>query len=553
MDYDIAEAFRRIELELISSMKRNWQKHNEEENKYGFTWSRWQAEQLKSLEEFKKKNPRLFSSEFKAINEQFLDSILSQKETNFFGVHSRKVQALVKATTGDLVKAEHAMLRKANDEYRKVIYNAQTYLASGAGTLDKAVDMASNDFLTRGINCVVYKGGRHVNMATYSEMSLRTTNKRIGMYADGAKRQELGVHTVKVSKYGMCSKTCQPWQGRVYVDDVYSGGTPEEAEELNLPLLSTAISGGLFHPNCKHHLSTYYPGMDNDDDGDPRQPTYENPPGTQEHHYLQHQIQRERRLQVGSLSEDKIKEHADKEQQLIGLDEKYVKQAEQYTNYRSRFFDKEDNNDLAINNSMIHGKTGNQTPKEYLEYRKFKDSFEKIALPADKVVPKLRGAATEWVNSLTEAQKYSINKYTYNSIDDRENQFYFRLNQMLNGDQPYDAVLEKHSRILSEAISKFDLKENVIAYRSVDIDLFKDVEIGELVKLKPFMSTSVSKSGTLNKEYKIELYVSAGTRCAYIEELSEFKKQRELLIDKNTWVRLLYKQGSHTVLEVLKL
>ena len=334
MDYDIAEAFRRIELELISSMRRNWKRHNEEENKYGFTWSRWQAEQLKSLEEFKKKNPRLFSSEFKAINEQFLDSILGQKETNFFGVHSRKVQALVKATTGDLVKAEHAMLRKANDEYRKVIYNAQTYLASGAGTLDKAIDMASNDFLTRGINCVVYKGGRHVNMATYSEMSLRTTNKRIGMYADGAKRQELGVHTVKVSRYGMCSKTCQPWQGRVYVDDVYSGGTPEEAEELNLPLLSTAISGGLFHPNCKHHLSTYYPGMDNDDDGDPRQPTYENPLGSQEHHYLQHQIQRERRLQVGSLSEDKIREHADKEQQLIGLDEKYVKQAEQFDKER---------------------------------------------------------------------------------------------------------------------------------------------------------------------------------------------------------------------------
>lgn len=331
MDYDIAEAFRRIELELISSMKRNWKRHNEEENKYGFTWSRWQAEQLKSLEEFKKKNPRLFSSEFKAINEQFLDSILGQRETNFFGVHSGKVQALVKATTGDLVKAEHAMLRKANDEYRKVIYNAQTYLASGAGTLDKAIDMASNDFLTRGINCVVYKGGRHVNMATYSEMSLRTTNKRIGMYADGAKRQELGVHTVKVSKYGMCSKTCKPWQGRVYVDDVYSGGTPEEAEELNLPLLSTAISGGLFHPNCKHHLSTYYPGMDNDDDGDPRQPTYENPPGIQEHHYLQHQIQRERRLQVGSLSEDKIREHADKEQHLIGLDEKYLDLANIYT------------------------------------------------------------------------------------------------------------------------------------------------------------------------------------------------------------------------------
>lgn len=335
-EYDIAESFRRIELELIASMKRNWQRHNDEEKEYGFTWSRWQAEQLKSLEEFKKKNPRLFSSEFKAINEQFLDSVLGQRETNFFGVHSGKVQALVKATTGDLVKAEHAMLRKANDEYRKVIYNAQTYLATGSGTLDQAIDMASNDFLSRGINCVVYKGGRHVNIATYAEMSLRTTNKRVGLYADGAKRQELGVHTVKVSKYGMCSKTCLPWQGRVYVDDVYSGGTAEEAEELNLPLLSTAIAGGLFHPNCKHQLSTYYPGLENDDEGDPRdnsvQLTYENPPGTQEHHYLQHQIQRERRLQAGSLSEDKIREHSNKEQKLIGLDEKWLKESERYEN-----------------------------------------------------------------------------------------------------------------------------------------------------------------------------------------------------------------------------
>ncbi|MCI5723001.1 MAG: hypothetical protein MR283_03225, partial [Erysipelotrichaceae bacterium] len=150
-------------------------------------------------------------------------------------------------------------------------------------------------------------------------------------------------------------------------DDVYSGGTPEEADELNLPLLSTAISGGLFHPNCKHHLSTYYPGMDNDDDGDPRQ-TYENPPGTQEHHYLQHQIQRERRLQVGSLSEDKIREHADKEQQLIGLDEKYVKQAETYLNlnepadnFRSikdEFIEKSNPNigELSFNKNIVKGR-----------------------------------------------------------------------------------------------------------------------------------------------------------------------------------------------------
>ncbi len=337
-DYDIADAFRRIELELIGSMKRNWEKHNLEERKAGFTWSRWQAEQLKGLEDFKKKNPKLFSSRFQAINENFLNTLLSQRETNFFGVNHDRMWALIKASTHDLVKAETAMLRTTNDAYRKVIYNAQVYMASGAGSLKQAIDMASDDFLTKGINCVVYKGGRRVNIATYAEMSLRTANKRMALYADGAKRHQLGVHTVKVSKYGMCSKTCLPWQGRVYVDDVYSGGTADEAKQLKLPLLSEAIHGGLFHPNCKHQLSTYFPEADDEDD-DLRTPSgqvsYENPPGTQEHHYLQHQIQRERRLQIGSFDENKIQEHANKERKLVDLDEAYLKQAEQYAEIKN--------------------------------------------------------------------------------------------------------------------------------------------------------------------------------------------------------------------------
>lgn len=38
--------------------------------------------------------------------------------------------------------AETAVLRKADDDYRKAIFNAQVYANSGAGTYEKAVDMA---------------------------------------------------------------------------------------------------------------------------------------------------------------------------------------------------------------------------------------------------------------------------------------------------------------------------------------------------------------------------------------------------------------------------
>ena len=322
-DYDIAEAFRTIELELIASMKRNFKKHILDEQKEGFKWSMWQVEQLASLEEFKKKNADLYIPRFQKINDRALKVWAKGDLAHFFEINSRAVRTLINSTMNDLKQAEYAMLRKCNDEYRKIIFNAQTYFVTGSGSLKQAIDMASRDFLSRGINCVVYKDGKHVNIANYAEMSLRTTNKRVRLYSDGEKRKELGIHTVKVSSYGACSKLCQPWQGKVYIDDVYSGGSGEEAEKLNLPLLSTAIQGGLFHPNCKHHLSTYFPDDEDNAQKGKQEHTQEHAKGEQEHHYLQNKIQRERRLIAGSLDENNIREHKQKEQQLIREDEKY--------------------------------------------------------------------------------------------------------------------------------------------------------------------------------------------------------------------------------------
>ena len=183
--------------------------------------------------------------------------------------------------------------------------------------------MANKDFLKNGINCVRYKDGKTFNIASYAEMSLRTATTRATLLADGNFRNEMGVHTVKVSSYGACSKLCQPWQGKVYVDDVYSGGTAEEAERLKLPLLSTAIKGHLFHPNCRHHLSTYYPGTQNDDDGDPRDNsqalTYEHPPLEREHHINQLEIQRQKRIALGSMDPANIEQA---NQRLVGLEKK---------------------------------------------------------------------------------------------------------------------------------------------------------------------------------------------------------------------------------------
>lgn len=51
---------------------------------------------------------------------------------------------------------------------------------------------------------------------------------------------------------------CAKYIGKVFIDDVYSGGS---AKDGKYPLLSEAISGGLFHPRCKDSTSTYYEGI----------------------------------------------------------------------------------------------------------------------------------------------------------------------------------------------------------------------------------------------------------------------------------------------------
>ena len=59
------------------------------------------------------------------------------------------------------------------------------------------------------------------------------------------------------SRQGGCPD-CAQYIGRVFIDDVYSGGSKADG---NYPLLSEAIAGGLFHPRCKDSTSTYYEGI----------------------------------------------------------------------------------------------------------------------------------------------------------------------------------------------------------------------------------------------------------------------------------------------------
>ena len=179
-------------------------------------------------------------------------------------MNDRKLEALIKATTADMKKAETAVLRMANDQYRKVIYNAQVYANTGAGTYEQAVDMATKDFLAAGLNCVEYANGARHTLADYADMAIRTACKRAYLQGEGQKRQEWEISTVIMNKRGNPCPKCLPFVGKVLIDDVWSGG-PKDGKSpetgIKYPLMSKAIAAGLYHPRCRDSHTTYFEGI----------------------------------------------------------------------------------------------------------------------------------------------------------------------------------------------------------------------------------------------------------------------------------------------------
>lgn len=367
--YDIRKIFEQMELDLISNMHRAFYFHQSEQDKEGFEWEQWQLTKLREMEKYRKRNKDIVDSYSKPIQQAidrelrgnyskgqnrfktFLDKVKSffgwkskshssiefpkdiqevqtvreyihkelgrpgavPQETNFFGVNDKKLEALIETVNKDLNKAQYSVLRKMDDVYRQTIFKSHMYLQNGVKTLPQAIDMATKDFLAKGIDSITYKNGARVNIASYAEMCLRTANHRATLLGEGKKRDEYGIHLVVVSAHANTCPKCEPWQGKVLIDDVFSHGTKLDGD---YPLLSEAIAAGLLHPNCRHSITTFFPGitkLPQKQDGKEAIKLYE---VEQKQRYLERQIRKWKRIMQGSVDEEnkkiakrKLKQH----------------------------------------------------------------------------------------------------------------------------------------------------------------------------------------------------------------------------------------------------
>lgn len=702
---DIAKIFEEIELRLIASLKRNLSRHKAEEEKEGFEWSAWQAEKLNNIDNFRKENAQIADEYVDVIDDETRQLMTNQfhegehtaeqsvidvsesgvnvpdvpaqpqppeaptaiPDDHFFGVNKPKMDKLMEDVTTLEKTALTAAVRNMDDVYRTTLNKVQLMMGTGSITLNEAIDLATRDFLDKGINCIVYADGRRVNIADYVRMALRTTSTRATLQGAAKRFAELGYDTVLISQYGGCSETCEPYQGKVYIDDVFTIWNGERSGDFGksnycdkwFMLLSVAIRGGLFHPNCRHTMGQYIEGLTKIPKPIPAEKIREQRALEEKQRAMERKIRALKRKVEGTQDEKKVKEYKRKLREEQGKLREFIKEHDDVlrrdysrekiysgkgelkqaaprteeapvkaTDTESKnpvptnkepYVSKPENNISKLDNNVSEPEN-NENTMNFVQPEPVKtvqsneetddtptaamtdeadkavetaettenvqetvkqpveataDSEESVQnftddtvdnsdesdiieeetdfepLSADTVVPVLREDSNEWINRLSPEEIRAIKKYTKNSGDPKDDKFYARLNSMLRGDISEDDTLKYYSDVISGAIAKFELKHDIICYRSVKHNPVEGMKIGDIYEPKQFISTSVVSSRTLKGDYNIVIIAKKGSKGAYIELLSKYPNQREFLFDKNLKYRILKIRNNKIVLEVI--
>lgn len=175
-------------------------------------------------------------------------------------------------------------------------------------------------------------------------------------------------------------------------------------------------------------------------------------------------------------------------------------------------------------------------------------------VPTNEVVDYLRKEAEIWQLQLDEYQKRSINKYTFNEVDDgksKEEKFFYRLNRALDGsplsnDEDELEMLALNAENIQSGLSQFNLKRDIIVYRYEE----RKDSLEETVN--KFLSTSVSPKGVLGGKPNIAILIPKGSNGAYIELLADkkYRKQREFLLNRKSKLIPLLKNDKFYIFEL---
>lgn len=180
------------------------------------------------------------------------------------------INRLAHALTGQLSGAQLAIVRSASDAYRKVVAAPSALVLGGELTRRQAAERAWNHLLDQGFTGFVDRAGRRWSAAGYVEMATRTATAQAAVQGHLDRMAEAGIDLLIVSNASQECRLCRPWEGKVLSRGGPDGARTIEVEsELTSDLVRVHVAGsfteavraGLMHPQCRHSVSAYLPGL----------------------------------------------------------------------------------------------------------------------------------------------------------------------------------------------------------------------------------------------------------------------------------------------------
>lgn len=216
------------------------------------------------------------------------------------------VDRLVWETVGRVTSTHGRILRSTMDAYREVI--AETSAAdvlTGTRTRVQAASQALDRFAARGITGFVDRRGRQWGLDSYVEMATRTAVGRAQVAGALDRYWHASRNLVIVSDAPAECEACRPWEGKVLsIGGAGVGETVEGGDGATFTVTATvdqAQQAGLHHPNCRHRLGAFVPGLTRRmvDTADP-----EGDAARQEQRRLERGVRQWRRREAAALTDD---------------------------------------------------------------------------------------------------------------------------------------------------------------------------------------------------------------------------------------------------------
>lgn len=183
-----------------------------------------------------------------AAGDGFFDLSLSHGE--------RAAQAIRDDVVSSLDDVRRRITRLPDDIYKAIAPHGGIYqVLDNNVTPAQAQAMAWRVFASQGVTGFVDVSGREWSMSAYVEMAVRTASTRAFNSSHLDRMLALGVEYFTVPFTAHTCPKCFPWQGKVL--------TAAPIENPAVPVAGTiadAVAAGLWHPNCKHPLTAFFPG-----------------------------------------------------------------------------------------------------------------------------------------------------------------------------------------------------------------------------------------------------------------------------------------------------